>query len=356
MHNPLDMTGAAVRDDELWLKIPAIVAQDPAIGLTLLTWDIPALAEPSMPNTVRLIGQSVQQLATPALIVNNIERPVNEHGRAYLAANNQMFTPPGLRHALDAVGKLAWWSQRVGREVPPPHPFHSGPTTYRPADERQTLDFLGQHGVPVIPSRIVHSAEEAVAAAAAIGEPVVLKILSADIAHKSEVGGVALDLSCDAAVGAAFATMIATIAERAPNATIAGVLVAPMRRNGVELLVGIARDPVWGLVCAVGLGGFWVEALADTALCLLPATKPEIIAALQSLRGVKMLEGYRGTPAADLDAVAEAVIRIGEAALALGDDLAALEVNPLFVSGARVEALDALAIFADPNSTAQARS
>ena len=345
MHNPLDMTGAAVRDEELWLKIPDIVSRDPAIGLTLVTWDIPAVAEPSMANTVKLIGQSVQQLATPALIINNIERPVNEFGRAYLEANNQRFSPPGLRHALEAVSKLVWWSERVGRPIPPRPVLSPGMVGTRPADERQTLDFLSGHGVPVIPSHIVHSAEEAVAAARAIGEPVVLKILSSEIAHKSEAGGVALNLSGDAAVAQVYETMLVTVAERAPGAAIAGVLVAPMRRNGVELLVGVARDPQWGLVCALGLGGFWVEALADTALCLLPATRDEIMAAFRSLRGVKMLEGYRGTPVVDLEAVADAVIAIGNAALALGDDLAALEVNPLFVSGSHVEALDALAVF-----------
>lgn len=347
MHNPLDMTGAAVRDEELWLKIPDIISRDSQIGLTLFTWDIPAVAEPSMANTVKLIGQSVQQLATPALIVNNVERPINEFGRAYLANNNQSFTPPGLRHALEAVGKLWWWSERVARPTPPRPVLSFGKTKTRPADERQTLDFLASHKVPIIPTRIVRSADEAVAAARAIGEPVVLKILSADIAHKSEVGGVALNLRGDAAVAAAYETIRATVAERAPMAVIEGVLVAPMRGNGVELLVGIARDPQWGLVCAVGLGGFWVEALADTALCLLPATRDEIIAAFKSLRGVRMLEGYRGTPVVDIGAVADAVIRIGEAAQALGDDLAALEVNPLFVSGSHVEALDALALFQD---------
>jgi len=352
MHNPLDMTGAAVRDEELWLKVPEIVSRDPAIGLTLLTWDIPAVAEPSMANTVRLIGQSVQQLATPALIVNNIERPVNEYGRAYLAANNQLFSPPGLRHAFDAVSKLAWWSERVGRPIPPPPMLGSVLTTQRPADERQTLDFLAAHGMPVIPSRIVHSAAEAAEAARVIGEPVALKILSPDIMHKSEVGGVALNLCGDAALAAAYDAMLAAVASHLPHAAITGVLVAPMRGNGLELLVGVARDPQWGLVCALGLGGFWVEALADTALVLLPASREEIIAAFHKLRGIRMLQGYRGTPPVDFKAVADSVIAIGAAALALGDDLAALEVNPLFVSGSHVEALDALAVFTETASNA----
>ena len=343
MHNPLDMTGAAVRDEELWIKVPEIVSRDPAIGLTLLNWDVPELAEPSMPKTLALIGRSMQEQVGRSLLVTNTERPVNEHGRAYLHRYDQVFALPGIGHAMEAVGKLAWWSERVRRAPAPEAVLRRALAEVRPTDERQTLDHLAAHGVPVVPTRIVRSAAEAVAAAQVIGGPIVLKILSTDIAHKSEVGGVALDLLGDAAVSQAYDAMVETVRARAPAAAIGGAIVAPMRRGGIELLVGIVRDPHWGLVCAVGLGGFWVDALGDTALCLLPARKDEIVAAFRSLRGVKMLQGYRGAAAVNLGAVAEVVVRIGEAAAALGDDLAALEVNPLLVSGNRIEALDALA-------------
>jgi acyl-CoA synthetase (NDP forming) len=345
MHNPLDMTGAAVRDEHMWTSVPEIIARDPAIGLTMFTWDIPAVAEPNMAETVARIGEAAQNLATPALIVNNVERPVNEHGRAFLAANNQPFSPPGLAHALDAVGKLWWWSERLGRALPQRGDKGGREIAARPANEQETLDHLAAFGVAVIPTRVAANAGAAVAAAAEIGEPVALKVLSPDIAHKSELGGVALNLLGDDAVAAAYETMMAKLAKNAPAAMIEGVLVAPMRTNGAELLVGISRDPQWGLVCAVGLGGFWVEALADTALVLLPASREDIVAALHSLRGYKMLSGYRGIPPADFDAVAKAVERIGEAAMALGDELAALEVNPLFVCGSHVEALDALVVY-----------
>jgi acyl-CoA synthetase (NDP forming) len=348
MHNPLDVTGAAVRDEQMWASVPDIIAKDPAIGLTLICWDVPDVAEPSMANTVALIGEVAQRLATPALIVNNVERPLNEHGRAYLAANNQLYSPPGLGHALDAASRLWWWSQRLDRNLPAPQPLAA--IRARTLNEDETFAHLAAHGVPVVPTFVAASVEEAVAAAREIAGAVVLKVLSCDIAHKTEAGGVALDLCGDEAVATAYETMMATVAERVPDATVEGVLVAPMRKQGVELLVGIARDPQWGLICAIGLGGFWVEALGDAALTLLPTTHEEIVAALRSLRGFKMLEGYRGLPPADLDAIADAVVRIGQSAIALGDGLAALEVNPLFVSGSMVEALDALAIYSGDRS------
>ena len=118
-----------------------------------------------------------------------------------------------------------------------------------------------------------------------------------------------------------------------------------MRERGIELLVGLSRDPQWGLVLAVGLGGIWVEVLQDVSLRVLPTHTGDIRRMLTELRGASMLAGQRGVPAADLDAVAAAIARIAEAAVRLGPDLLAMDVNPLWVRGDRVEALDALFVW-----------
>ena len=120
-----------------------------------------------------------------------------------------------------------------------------------------------------------------------------------------------------------------------------------MRSSGLELFVGVARDHGWGLAIAVGLGGVWVEMLGDSALRLLPIDKAGAIGMLWSLRAAPLLDGYRGAPAADLDRLAEVIVAIGSAALALGPRLAALEINPLWVRGNQVEALDALIVWDD---------
>ena len=117
-----------------------------------------------------------------------------------------------------------------------------------------------------------------------------------------------------------------------------------MREKGLELFVGCTRDPQWGPVLAVGLGGIFVEILQDVSLRVLPVTQAEVRRMLSELKGAKMLDGQRGVPAANLDAVALAIARIGDAALALGPRLDALDVNPLWVRGAQVEALDGLAV------------
>ena len=172
-----------------------------------------------------------------------------------------------------------------------------------------------------------------------------LKIASADIGHKSDIGGVALNLQDEGGVRAAHRGIIEAARTKAPTASIDGVLVAPMRERGIELFVGVSQDDQWGPVLTLGLGGIWVEILQDVALCLLPASATEIRRMLTGLRGAKLLAGSRGLPAADLDAVANAIVAIGNAALAFGPDLLALDVNPLWVRGSAVEALDALCVW-----------
>jgi succinyl-CoA synthetase beta subunit len=202
------------------------------------------------------------------------------------------------------------------------------------------LELMGRHGVPVVPATLV--TDEAAARAAAGDGPIVLKVSSPEIAHKTEIGGVALGVVGADAAAEAFARVSA--AGRAV-AEIDGVLVAPMRERALEIFVGVTRDPVWGPVIAVGLGGIWVEVLQDVAIRPLPVTPTVVKHMLGSLQGAKLLSGARGLPAANLDAVAAAVVAIGDVALRLGEDLAELDVNPLWVDGDRVEALDALAVW-----------
>jgi succinyl-CoA synthetase beta subunit len=139
---------------------------------------------------------------------------------------------------------------------------------------------------------------------------------------------------------------MARVTGRKPDAAIDGVIVSPMRSGGLELIVGVARDPGWGPVLAVGVGGVLVELIGDADLSLLPVTPQKVEKMLGRFRGSKLLDGYRGQPAVDRTKLAEVIASIGNATLALGPDLASLEVNPLRVSQDRIECLDALAIWA----------
>jgi succinyl-CoA synthetase beta subunit len=205
---------------------------------------------------------------------------------------------------------------------------------------------LAEAGVPVVPGGLAGSADEAVEIAFRVGLPVALKICSAQITHKSDIGGVVLGLGSEAEVRAGYEKVRAAGSrfQAVPEASVDGVLVTPMRTGGTELLAGVTVDPAFGPVLAVGLGGIWVEVLNDTSLRLLPVDAAEVRRMLGELRGLPLLRGARGTVPASLDAVAGAIAALGEAALALDGTLRALEVNPLWVNGDQVEALDVLVI------------
>jgi succinyl-CoA synthetase beta subunit len=194
-----------------------------------------------------------------------------------------------------------------------------------------------------VPGELVNSADAAVAAARRLGLPVALKICSAQITHKSDIDGVALGLATEAEVQAGY-QRVRTAAETVVGAGIDGILVTPMRRGGVELLAGVTVDPAFGPVLAVGLGGIWVELLDDTSLRVLPVDAGEVKRMLGELRGMPLLAGARGTQAADIDALARVITLLADAAASLGGALRELEINPLWVNGDQIEALDVLVV------------
>ncbi len=200
--------------------------------------------------------------------------------------------------------------------------------------ERAAKAVLAEYGLRGVPERGAKNADETVKAASELGYPVVLKA-DGDIAHKTEAGAVKLDLRDADALRAACASM--TVAKN-------GFLVQPMLKGGVELVVGIKRDAQVGPVLLVGLGGVLVEIMRDTALALAPVGLAESRRMLESLKGFKLLQGYRGTPAADLDAVCEAIVRISEFAADFADEIEAIDVNPLLARPDGAIALDALIV------------
>ncbi len=340
--NPLDVTGAAVRDPSLFTRILDILADDPAIGLVATVQDVPS-AQGDTQNTPILtaIGRGLTAARVPGVLINQALQPISDHSRAVMTECGIPRAIGGVDHAMAAFGALQRWSRR------PRHQTAARPIAQvadRPSSEQQALAWLRDRGIKVMPFALVTCADDAIAAWQKIGQPVVLKIASPDILHKSDIGGVRLDLDDEDAVRAAFDAVMAAARQHHPDADIEGCIVAPMRRGGVELFVGTARTP-WGPVIAAGLGGVWIELLKDTSLRLLPVSPDDARAMLDELKGAKLLQGYRGSAPADLDAIAATISAIGDAALALGPELVSLEINPLLVRGAEIEALDALAVW-----------
>jgi acetate---CoA ligase (ADP-forming) len=344
-NNPLDITGGAVLQPDLFEQGLRIMGQQEFSALACL-FDVPVSEEQATEfvlAALRHIAAGLRAAKVPALMISHSVKPVSEVSTRIIDDIGLPYVSAGIHHGMNALGNAFWWSEQHRRLAAAPTPVSEvAPSAERPRSERATLAFLALRGVPVVPTTLATDADQAVAAARAIGGHVALKIASDDIAHKSDIGGVALNVQGDAAIGEAFRRIMAA----APSlARVDGVLVAPMRTGGIELFVGCTRDAQWGPVIAVGLGGVWVEVLQDVALRPLPIEAAEVRRMLGELRGAKLLQGARGTLAANLDAVALVVARIGDAAVALGPELEALEVNPLWVRGSDVEALDALAVW-----------
>ena len=204
---------------------------------------------------------------------------------------------------------------------------------------------LAAAGIRVPAGDLARTADEAAAIAKRIGYPVVLKAQAAALSHKTEAGGVVLNLADEAALRAAWDTMMQSVKRAAPDVTLDGALVEKMSPKGIELMVGAKRDPGWGTVLLLGLGGIWVEALGDVQLLPGTADKEQIVEALGKLRSAKLLAGVRGAPPADIDAVVQAVMAIGRLMQTV-PELTEIDVNPLMVhaKGQGVTALDALIV------------
>ncbi|QFZ83230.1 CoA-binding protein [Variovorax paradoxus] len=195
--------------------------------------------------------------------------------------------------------------------------------------EPDALALLADAGVPVVAHRVVRSADEAAAAADVLGDAVVVKIVSADIPHKSDVGGVALGLRGAAQARAAFERTRDHALTARPDARLDGALVARMLTGGVECIAGVHRDPVFGPVLMFGLGGIHVETLRDVSLRALPITRDDALAMVRELRAFAILNGARGRPPADLDSIADALCALADFAQRAGDSLDSAEINPL---------------------------
>jgi acetyl-CoA synthetase len=208
--------------------------------------------------------------------------------------------------------------------------------------EREAKAVLAAYGIPVVQEVLAEDAEAAVAAAEQAGYPVVLKVESPALPHKTEAGVIRLSLPDAKAVRAAFAEIMANAARAAPGAPINGVLVQPMVPAGIEIVAGARLDPLFGPTVLVGLGGILVELLRDSAVALAPVGRAEARAMLERLKGAKLLSGFRNLPAVDLDQLAGIVQRVSELAADHGDRIAEIDVNPVICAGTRQVAVDAL--------------
>jgi len=206
----------------------------------------------------------------------------------------------------------------------------------------EALQVLEHYGIPTVPSRIAMTVEEAQAAADEIGYPVAMKIVAEQISHKSDVGGVQLNLRTNAAVAEAFEDMQEGVHQAYPGAKLEGVLVQPMATGGRELILGGRHDPQFGPVVLVGLGGIFVEIFEESQVRVAPLSQRTALEMIQNLRGYQILAGARGHKPVDINSVVETLLRLSQLLVDF-PDIKELDINPLRVFHAEegCSALDA---------------
>jgi acyl-CoA synthetase (NDP forming) len=349
VQNPLDVTGAAIIDPGIFTRAIAAVSGDPSVGVVGVINSLPWIdnGRPYQGQPfVDAIGAGLAAAPCPTVYINQVMQPVTDYTRRSMADGQVPYVIPGLRQAVVALRNVAWWSEATRPAGPGPPPAAAIPVPgpgqrHGPWSEQAARQLLAGAGLPVVPGQLVTSAGEAVTAAAGWPGPLAIKIVGPGLLHKSDIGGVRLDVPPDeGSIRDAYRAV--TAAAAAAGLASEGVLVSPMRHGGTELLVGAVRDPQWGLMLAVALGGIFVEVLQDSVLAPLPVSPARAAGLLQRLRGRAVLAGHRGGAAADTAALAAVIARFGDLAVALGDDLESLEINPLRVDGAMIEALDAV--------------
>ncbi|RLG44854.1 MAG: acetyl-CoA synthetase [Thermoproteota archaeon] len=206
--------------------------------------------------------------------------------------------------------------------------------------EHEAKAIVKSYGIPVTEVRVARDVDEAIEAAKEIGFPVVLKIVSPDIVHKSDVGGVVIDIKDPEGVKEAYERIIANVKERRPDAKIVGVLVQEYAPPGLEVIIGLIRDPQFGPTVMFGLGGVFVEIFNDVSFRVAPLTERDAEEMINEIRARPLLYGYRGSEPVDVDAIKKALIRAGEMGLEI-EEISEMDLNPTMAYPDGIKVVDA---------------
>jgi acyl-CoA synthetase (NDP forming) len=343
--NPLDLTAQGILDLDLYARtlrplfadaafgsvfVAPIVSANSAFAAAKIAAILKAVTGAGKPAILGLLGEEV---ALPPGAVEKVR-----------AAGIPLFRSP--ERGLRALARITSHARTAGRMRTPPLPMAAPALPGSGVlPEHVAKSYLKGLGIPVPTGAVTQDLAAAQATAAQTGYPVALKLQAAAMPHKSDAGGVVLDVGDPEALASAWRRMHESVLLRHPGIVIDGVLVEAMAKGGLEMIVGARRDPDWGPVVVVGLGGIWAEALRDI-LVLPPDLDPsELGAALKTLKAAPLLEGTRGAPARDVGALIDIVGRIGSLVRAR-PEITEIEINPLvvFERGAGVLALDALIV------------
>jgi acyl-CoA synthetase (NDP forming) len=360
--NPIDGGFAVLGSADTFMACLEALHADPNVDVVLLQETLPR--EPGSPRSENYIGIADDYVATkatkPVSLVTLASHSQTDYSRALRARTPHVSLLQEANKALRAIERVVRRSEleRLAQYAVPAMPrdgsrdaaiLHTralakagrGPT---PLDEAASKQILRAYGFAVPDETLAASPAEAVAAAQRIGYPVVLKAVAAQLTHKSDAGAVMLDLATAEDVRSAYARITENLARHGFSGALDGMLVCRQVPGGLELALGLSRDPEVGLVAMAGSGGVLLELTKDVAFCALPISCEKALDVFERTRVAQLMRGYRGGPALDMDAAISALMALGRLAADLGDVIEAVDVNPFMVLRKGGMALDALVV------------
>jgi acyl-CoA synthetase (NDP forming) len=348
--NPIDPTGAMGDNPKIFNQCLEILAEEPEIGVIAISQDSPAVFDVIVAQGAAAVAPGI---AKPIVYFNNFSGPIRPEVIDPLRGAGIPYLQ-GLRESLKAIKAFIDYHRR--RRDPPSPPLVRRDESRRMAALRQlghgpgflTEDaskaLLARYDLPMVRDIVARSPEAALEAGRALGYPVAAKLISPDVAHKAAIGGVRLDLRSADELGRAYDAILDAARRHRPEARIEGVLVQPMLRGGIEVILGLKRDPQFGSTIVIGLGGILVEAIRQVALRVAPLGVDDARAMIAELPALQRM-AEKLQPGFDAAAMlVPLLLRLSDLALELGDRVAAIDINPLLldpVAGTAV-AVDAL--------------
>jgi acyl-CoA synthetase (NDP forming) len=343
VRNPVDVTAQALNDLTLIKKFMESMMDEGGYDAVVAFFTVVAGSK-MLSNQLIETLRDIRQKYADAPMILSIVAP-EDIVRNYEAEGYTILEDPA--RAVRAAAALIHFGMAFarGHGAPPPAlPSNAKRAPEGSVGEAEARGILASAGIPMAGTHLATTADEAVAAWKSIGGPTAMKIVSPEILHKTEIGGVKLGVDSAADVAAAFDAIMAAGKTHHPGANIEGVIVSEMVSGGVETVLGVINDPVFGPAVMFGLGGVFVEVLGDVTFRLAPFGLDEAHRMINEIKGIKMLHGARGAAPADIDALADALVKLSVFADANADRISSIDVNPFIVKEKGAVAVDALIV------------
>lgn len=342
--NPLDLTAMGMMKPEIFGESARAILDDPGVGSLVMP-----LMGGSGPQQVAKANSVLPVMKTSdkpvCFVIMGDSGPLSPEFMALVNESGMPFlrSPDRALRAMAHVHRYGRLQRAAEQRAAPLQGMRLRGLPAGPLAEYKGKQWLKDLGIATPAGELARTEEEAVSIAARIAYPVVLKAQADALMHKSDVGGVAVGLRDETALRAAWRAMQESVAKHCPGLALDGILVEALSEPGLELIVGSKRDPNWGVITLVGLGGIWIEALNDVRLLAPDLTQAQILEELGKLKGAKLLSGLRGSAPVDRSAIAEAVATLSALMLA-NPEITEIDINPLIAlpEGKGVLALDAL--------------